>query len=118
VTFALLGGIQRLISCCPVFFGYAVVTLDNAVLFVDSNQLDDAVVKHLGDQVSVKPYISFFQYLKTLPGMLDLTNNAVCLNSILFMNALLTHPQQVLLGDKTSLAVAEAIGPVGRPSLC
>jgi Xaa-Pro aminopeptidase len=106
-------------SCCLVFFAYAVVTLDNVVLFVDSNQLDDTVIEHLGDQVLVKPYLSFFQYLKTLPGLLKSTNNAVSLNCILLLKTLLTnHLQQVLLGDKTSLAVAEAIGPVGWSPLC
>lgn len=40
----------------PVFFGYGLVTLTDATLFVDSSKLTDEVYKHLGQSVKVKPY--------------------------------------------------------------
>ncbi|KAL4254344.1 putative Xaa-Pro aminopeptidase P [Abortiporus biennis] len=79
----------------PVFFAYAVVTEEKVVLFVNPSQIDDTVRKHLGPSIEIKPYDAFFSYLKGLGSDLDLSKDA-----------------QVLLGDKTSLAVAEAIGRV------
>jgi Xaa-Pro aminopeptidase len=40
----------------PVFFAYAIVTPDNATLFVDSAKLSDEVYKSLGKTVTVRPY--------------------------------------------------------------
>ena len=40
----------------PVFFAYGIVTEDQATLFVGSDKLNDAVYKHLGKAVSVRPY--------------------------------------------------------------
>lgn len=40
----------------PVFFGYGLVTMTDATLFVDSSKLTDDVYKHLGQSVKVKPY--------------------------------------------------------------
>ena len=40
----------------PVFFGYGLVTMTDAPLFVDSSKLTDDVYKHLGQSVKVKPY--------------------------------------------------------------
>ncbi|TFK37159.1 putative Xaa-Pro aminopeptidase P [Crucibulum laeve] len=77
----------------PVFFAYAVVTTDSVALFVESEQLDEVARKALGSSVTIKPYTAFFDYIKTLPGTLDLNDQS-----------------KVLLGDKASLAIAEAIG--------
>ncbi|KAI0044325.1 Creatinase/aminopeptidase [Auriscalpium vulgare] len=75
----------------PVFFAYAVVTPDSATLFIDSAQVDDTVKAHLGPQVVVQPYVAFREHLRSL-------------------GASLTSSQKVLIGDKASVAVAEAIG--------
>lgn len=40
----------------PVFFAYAIVTMQDATLFVDAAKLDDSVYKHLGNAVKVRPY--------------------------------------------------------------
>lgn len=40
----------------PVFFGYGLVTKDDATLFVDSAKLNDEVYKHLGKSVKIRPY--------------------------------------------------------------
>ncbi|KAI0824889.1 Creatinase/aminopeptidase [Trametes gibbosa] len=73
----------------PVFFAYALIDQDKALLFVNESQLDSSVRKHLGPEVEVHPYASFFSHLAKL--------NA-CMES------------KVLVSDKASLAVAEAIG--------
>ncbi|EKM56519.1 uncharacterized protein PHACADRAFT_253690 [Phanerochaete carnosa HHB-10118-sp] len=77
----------------PVFFAYSVVTQDKAVLFINPDQVNDIVRSHLGDGVELQPYDEFFHYLSGLGAALELSKQS-----------------QVLLGDKTSLAIAEAIG--------
>ncbi|KAF7313869.1 RNA helicase [Mycena chlorophos] len=74
----------------PVFFAYAIVTLDKATLFVNPGQLDEETRKVLGGEVEIKDYDAFFGALKDLGGAVD--------------------GSKVLLGDKSSLAVAEAVG--------
>ncbi|KAH9015896.1 putative Xaa-Pro aminopeptidase P [Lactarius hengduanensis] len=75
----------------PIFFGYAVVTTDNAILFVDPEQVSQDVRAQLGQEVQLRPYDAFIPYLKEL-------------------GADLQAGQKVLIGDKTNVAVAEAIG--------
>jgi Xaa-Pro aminopeptidase len=77
----------------PVFFAYTVVTHDSITLFVDPAQIDEVVRKHLGPEVDIQPYDSFFQFLQGLGDKLSLKKDA-----------------QVLIGDKASLAIAEAVG--------
>ena len=60
----------------PVFFAYAVVTQDKAILFVNPEQVDDGVRKHLGDAVEIRPYDNFFQYLSGLGAELELSKKA------------------------------------------
>ncbi|KAF7797111.1 hypothetical protein EIP86_008303 [Pleurotus ostreatoroseus] len=79
----------------PVFFAYAVVTQDSTILFVNPDQVDDTVRAHLGSDIEIKPYDVFFEYLSGLGARLELHKDA-----------------QVVLGDKTSLAIAEAIGNI------
>ncbi|KAF8430882.1 hypothetical protein L210DRAFT_3417105, partial [Boletus edulis BED1] len=76
-----------------VFFAYAVVKQDSAVLFTNKTQVDDAVTAHLSQEVEVRPYEEFLSYLKDLVG-----------------TGLVKKDQPVLLGDKTSLAVVHALG--------
>ncbi|KIM69481.1 hypothetical protein SCLCIDRAFT_1207910 [Scleroderma citrinum Foug A] len=77
----------------PVFFAYAVVTRDSAVLFIDESQVDDSVKAHLGQSVSIQPYRAFLPYLKQLAA-----------------DSFVKKEEPVLLGNKTSLAVVEALG--------
>ncbi|CDO71158.1 hypothetical protein BN946_scf184845.g28 [Trametes cinnabarina] len=77
----------------PVFFAYALVDQDRARLFVNESQLDRDVRDHLGAEVEVHPYDSFFSYLIHLGAELNAQKDA-----------------KVLVSDKASLAVAEAIG--------
>ncbi|KAJ6608223.1 putative Xaa-Pro aminopeptidase P [Mycena sp. CBHHK59/15] len=77
----------------PVFFAYATITLDKATLFIEASQLDDAARKSLGVEVTIRDYGIFFESLKGLENELDLNGTP-----------------KVLLGDTSSLAVAEAVG--------
>ncbi|GBE89160.1 Probable Xaa-Pro aminopeptidase [Sparassis crispa] len=77
----------------PVFFAYAIVTHEKALLFVNAAQVDEAVLSHLGPEVETHPYDTFFSHLKELGAELGLNNTA-----------------QVLVSDKTSLAIVDAIG--------
>ncbi|KAI0634735.1 Creatinase/aminopeptidase [Trametes polyzona] len=77
----------------PVFFAYALIDHDKALLFVNEAQLDADVRKHLGSDVEVHPYDTFFSYLTRLGAELSAHKDS-----------------KVLVSDKASLAVAEAIG--------
>jgi len=50
----------------PVFFGYAVVSADGAILFVDPAQISQDVRSHLGHGVQLRAYTDFVPYLKEL----------------------------------------------------
>ncbi|KAI5120596.1 hypothetical protein M0805_008073 [Coniferiporia weirii] len=77
----------------PVFLAYAVITLDKSVLFVDSEQVDDDVRVHLGENVEIQPYGLIFAYLKELSNSLGLSEQ-----------------KRFLLGSNASLAIQNAIG--------
>ncbi|KAI0341347.1 Creatinase/aminopeptidase [Trametopsis cervina] len=77
----------------PVFFAYAAVTQTSAILFINPAQVTDTVRAHLGSAVEIRPYSDFFTYLSGTGAELELSKDA-----------------QILLGDKASLAIAEAIG--------
>ena len=63
-----------------VFFAYTVVTTEKTLLFIRQEQLNDAARQYLGDQVEIRPYDSFFDYLKGLAGTLDLGAESVRLS--------------------------------------
>ncbi|KAI0674634.1 Creatinase/aminopeptidase [Trametes maxima] len=77
----------------PVFFAYALVDQDKALLFVNEFQLDVSVREHLGPEVEIHPYDTFFSHLTRLGAELHANKGS-----------------KVLVSDKASLAVAEAIG--------
>ena len=61
----------------PVFFSYAVVTVDEVLLFISKGQLTEDALRYLGDHVKIKPYHTFLEYLKELPSTLDLGDKSV-----------------------------------------
>merc|ERR1712093_118694 len=75
----------------PVFFGYGLVTMDEATLFVDSAKLDDSVYKQLGKSVKVRPYEDIITACKEV-------------------SSKLATGAKILIGKTASLALAEAIG--------
>jgi Xaa-Pro aminopeptidase len=62
-----------------VFFAYAIVTSESVVLFVNGDQVDESVRQHLGTDVEIQSYDSFFPYLRSLGGKLGLNNQEVSL---------------------------------------
>ncbi|KAJ8595569.1 Creatinase/aminopeptidase [Rhizopogon salebrosus TDB-379] len=77
----------------PVFFAYAVVTPTEALLFINGTQVEDDVKAFLGSDVEIRPYESFLSSLSQLTTSLGASKE-----------------NPMLLGDKSSLAVVEAIG--------
>ena len=65
----------------PVFFAYAVITQDQALVFTNPSQVDDTVRTHLGDSIQVKSYDEFFPYLRGLGAELGLSKEAVSINA-------------------------------------
>jgi Xaa-Pro aminopeptidase len=74
-----VGQFRRRNSDCilSVFFSYAIVTTDKIILFVEREQLTEDALGYLGDQVEIRPYNSFFDYLKDLTLSLELDNEWV-----------------------------------------
>ena len=56
------------------------ITTEKTLLFIRQEQLNDAAREYLGDQVEIRPYDSFFDYLKGLAGTLDLGAESVRLS--------------------------------------
>ncbi|KAG1887630.1 peptidase M24, structural domain-containing protein [Suillus subluteus] len=77
----------------PVFFAYAVVTPTKAILFMNDAQVQQSIKTFLGSDVEIRPYESFIPSLRQLTATLGASKD-----------------KPMLLGDKTSLAVVEAIG--------
>ena len=96
-----------------VFFAYAVVTIDSAVLFVNDSQVDDSARKHLGPSVNIQSYESFFPYLKELSSSLEKAPKPVSLGCFSqCMHLTTTQTKQILISKRASLAVADAVGKV------
>ncbi|KAI8880602.1 Creatinase/aminopeptidase [Backusella circina FSU 941] len=76
------------IECNPVFFSYAIITQDEALLYVDRIKLTKETEDHLGSDVTVKPYADFFSDLGKLKA----------------------QGKKLLVNNKTSLAVELALG--------
>ena len=94
----------------PVFFAYAVVTADSAILFVNPDQVSQDVLAQLGQEVQLRPYDAIIPYLKELGSDLQVRFVFTFACSMRRDSALHQAGQKVLIGDKTSVAVAEAIG--------
>ncbi|WFD23131.1 Xaa-Pro aminopeptidase [Malassezia equina] len=69
----------------PVFFAFAIVTLDACTMYVHDSQVGDEVRQHLGTSVQIRPYEAFYDDLKALN-------------------------IQALIGKRASWAVYEALG--------
>jgi len=61
----------------PVFFAYAVVTIDSVELFVNKAQLNEAAFNYVKQFANIQSYETFFEYLKQLPPHLKLDAGAV-----------------------------------------
>ncbi|KAJ2913800.1 hypothetical protein MD484_g6609, partial [Candolleomyces efflorescens] len=81
----------------PVFFAYAVVPTDTAVLFVESKRLEQSAREYLGEAVEIRPYEEIFDYLKGLPEALGLDGSR--------------DGPKILVPNQASLAIVESISP-------
>ena len=74
--------------------------------------MNDAARQYLGDHVEIRPYDSFFNYLKGLAGTLDL--GAFVSSSVIYIQQTrMTEKklmQKILIGNEASLAVADTLG--------
>lgn len=52
----------------PVFFAYAIVTMDQVFLYVDAAKLSDEVYRSLGKNVTVRPYEDILSGCKEVAG--------------------------------------------------
>jgi len=95
-----------------VFFSFTIVTEDKVALFINANQVNPAAHEYLDNVVSIHPYESFLPYLKDCMNELQIDKDNVRLvHSILFYyNDSLDSVQKMWIGERASLAVAEAIG--------
>ncbi|KAI9490758.1 peptidase M24, structural domain-containing protein [Zychaea mexicana] len=80
------------VECNPVFYSYAIVSLSDAILYVNPSKITEEVRQHLGDLVTLKPYTAVFEDLKQIGDKLSVTAKKLITNS------------------KTSLAVEVAAG--------
>jgi Xaa-Pro aminopeptidase len=83
----------------PVFFAYALVTPNDATLFVDDSKVTEAVKAHLADSVTVKPYNAIFDELTTLKTSMEKEANGSGPPS-----------QKYLSSNKSSWALSEGLG--------
>ncbi|KAI8071511.1 Creatinase/aminopeptidase [Gongronella butleri] len=80
------------IECNPVFMSYALVTENDAILYVNPEKVTQEVREHLGEHVILKPYGDFLAEVAALKSTLEQSN------------------QKLISNSKTSLAVEVAAG--------
>lgn len=80
------------VHCNPVFFSYAIVTSDYVKLYLQEKSVSQDVIDHLGPEVIIRPYETLFDDLRTMDPSLQANN------------------QKILLGTRTNLALAVALG--------
>ncbi|ERT01483.1 hypothetical protein HMPREF1624_02733 [Sporothrix schenckii ATCC 58251] len=82
----------------PVFFSYAIVTPDEAILYVDQSKLSEACQKYLSDNhVTIKPYHAIFPDAKQLGELASQSKTAA-------------ETKKFLLSNRTSWALVLALG--------
>ena len=54
-----------------MFFSYALVTTDTAILYTDKTKLSPETIQHLGEAVKIHPYDSIFEDAKATAAKLD-----------------------------------------------
>ncbi|KAJ3816280.1 hypothetical protein F5880DRAFT_1455920, partial [Lentinula raphanica] len=87
------------ISYNPVFFSYAVSSKPNAVLFLQRDAIEPADLKSvLGASIDIRPYEDIWKYLGDLGTQLRSNSTKK------------GQEKTVLIPDKASLAVAQAVG--------
>ncbi|ORZ12899.1 Creatinase/aminopeptidase [Lobosporangium transversale] len=80
------------VHCNPVFFAFTIISQDNIRLYLQDRSVSNEVRDHLGDHVQICPYDAVYADLKKLSKQLKANN------------------QKMLLGVRTNLAIATALG--------
>ncbi|KAF9926193.1 hypothetical protein BGZ67_008241 [Mortierella alpina] len=80
------------VHCNPVFFSYAVVTPNYVTLYLQEKSVSPEAREHLGPEVTIRPYETIFDDLRAMTSSLKESN------------------QKMLLGSRTNLAMAVALG--------
>ncbi|KAF9364703.1 hypothetical protein BGX34_000724 [Mortierella sp. NVP85] len=80
------------VHCNPVFFSYAIVTPEYVKLYLQEKSVSQEVINHLGPEVILRPYETLFDDLRDLAPILQ------------------ANKQKFLLGTRTNLALAVALG--------
>ena len=86
----------------PVFFSYAAVTPNSAILYIDSAKIGPEVKEHLKGVVEIKPYDALFS---DLTGIAEAAVNEAQVNE-----SSKSHPQKLLLSNKSSWALSLGLG--------
>jgi Xaa-Pro aminopeptidase len=84
----------------PVFFSYAIITQDEATLYVDESKLTDAVKSHLASSVKIKPYDAIFADVATIATSINATSS----------EASSAPKKKFLLSTKASWALSLKLG--------
>jgi len=88
----------------PVFFSYAIITMDTVELFIDEDKLTPEARVHLGEDVRIKHYRSVFAGVKALGATESRsTENASAMDT------------KFLLSNKASWALSLSLGEDGPP---
>lgn len=77
----------------PVFFAYAVVTVDTVELFINKAQLGNVVLEYIEQVANVRRYEEFFSYLREFPSQLSIDAES-----------------KIVISGQASLAIATALG--------
>ena len=84
----------------PVAIAYSIITREEAILFIDTDKLDDTSKKHLVDSaISIKHYSEFYKELETLSGYILLDDNK-------------TNFKTAMILDRNNAIVVEGLSPV------
>ena len=94
-----------------MFFSFAIVTEDQVDLFIDPSQVNAAAHEYLDSAVDIHLYESFLPHLKDYVDKLQIDKDNVCLVHLPFLTmGSPDYIQKMWIGERASLAVAEAIG--------
>lgn len=86
----------------PVFLSFTIINDGQTILFIEPNKLDSLIERYLNEQdITVKPYFDFYEYLKILRGkniLLDYNSISYQILNILSVgNNIINKPNPTLL---------------------
>jgi Xaa-Pro aminopeptidase len=95
----------------PVFFSYAVVTPENATLYVDSTKLNDESRSYLAkNSVMVRPYEAFFEDIKSLVASMQPFGEAAAPAIKFLISTKASWALKLALGEKIAEEIRSPVG--------